>query len=109
MPVSRRTLLTGGVALMCGRSLALAQKAQAPVIIELPDLPLYPEAPTIVAVNTSGYTSCAVAILDSDRVLRGETRDWSTSPDVSNGVQLSLRGSGHDPAVPRPHTVKVTM
>lgn len=87
----------------------MGQDVAPPFTIEVPDLALSTGPPTFVAVNTSGYTSCEVALLDPFGRVRSTSRKWSTEPDVSNGQAIEVLATTGDATSPVRHVARITM
>lgn len=109
MLISRRTFLAGGALAVWTAPRAMGQDVAPPFTLEVPDVALSPGAPTFVAVNTSGYTSCEVALVDPFGRVRSTSRKWSTEPDVSNGQAIDSLATAGDPKSLVGHVARVTM
>lgn len=109
MLISRRALLAGGVVAAWASPRLRGQDLAPPFTIEVPDVVLSPGVPTFVAVNTSGYTSCQVALLDPFGRVRSTSRKWPTEPDVSNGQAIDALATAGDPKSLVRHVARVTM
>lgn len=109
MLLSRRAFLAGSVAAAWSGSRSAGQGVAAPFTIDVTDVALARGVPTFVAVNTSGYTSCEVSLLDPSGRVRSTSRKWSTEPDVSNGQAIGPLVTAGEARVPIAHTVRIAM
>lgn len=97
MTVSRRELLmTSGVGMLMAFPAGLEEGA--PFALDLPLMTLDPNLTTYAAVDTSGFTTCQIRVLNARGFIVQESKEWRTEPDVPNGAQLDGRLQGETPA-----------
>ena len=105
MRITRRGLMMGSVTVPWMPQLAHSQEF-SPITIEWPNVTLDPKADSFAAVDTSGYTTCQVQVVDRENKVLLTSQQWGTEPNVPNGMQLQgdlLKGKAG------PYLVRVVM
>jgi hypothetical protein len=85
--ITRRGFVLAAAAICADRAAAQIEEA-TPVLVELPYAEFDLNVAVFAAVNTSGYTTCQVQLVDTAGRTVLQSQDWGTEPNVSNAEQL---------------------